>query len=158
MSVRRLLFTTVLAAGLSASTLAAPAYAADRRDLSTLMTGWQVAGSPGDSNAWGAANVRVRPNKKQLCYTLFVSRRVDGVVNAAHIHAGAWGQIGPEKVVLAAPVNGWSSGCTTVAENLARDIVQNPRQYHLDVHSTAFPNGPAIRGQLQRQNSNSNSH
>jgi hypothetical protein len=43
--------------------------------------------------------------------------------------------------------NGFSSGCTTVERELALDILKNPENYYVNVHTTDFVDGP-IRGQL----------
>jgi hypothetical protein len=45
--------------------------------------------------------------------------------------------------------SGFSSGCTTttVERELALDILKNPENYYVNVHTIDFENG-AIRGQL----------
>jgi hypothetical protein len=152
MSVRRSLLTLALAALLGAGpVVASPALAAappshGSRTLAALLTGRQEVPGPGDTDGWGAANVRVWPWNGRVCYSLFV-QRVDGTVNGAHIHVGMVGQAGAVVVPLDPPTIGWSRGCTTIATAVAWQLARWPGHYYVNVHSTVFPNG-AIRGQL----------
>jgi hypothetical protein len=43
--------------------------------------------------------------------------------------------------------NGSSSGCAEVSREVALDILKNPEDYYVNVHTALFPDG-AIRGQL----------
>jgi hypothetical protein len=153
-SVRRILLTVALGAVLGAGPAIAGPAQADHgsrrsRDLAALLTGSQEVPGPGDTNAWGAANIRIWPSSGRLCYTLFV-RNVDGTIDGAHIHAGAWGVAGDVVVPLVPPVNGWSRDCLTVEKTVAADLVKAPRKFYVNVHSKALPAG-AIRGQLTGQ-------
>ncbi len=152
--VRRAVVCIAVGAAVGAGpALAGPASAdtgtPHHRDLRALLTGAQEVPGPGDSDAWGAANVRVWPERGTLCYTLFV-RRVNGVVNGAHIHAGTRGETGKVVVSLKAPVRGWSAGCTTLAKADAAAIATAPRRFYVNVHSDVFAGG-AVRGQLRGQ-------
>src|SRR5690349_25141464 len=80
-SVRRVLLTFALGTALGAGpAIAAPAMARpwDDRDndrssrLETVLTGRGVVGEDRDVNGWGTVNLRVRPNRGQVCFTYFV--------------------------------------------------------------------------------------
>ncbi|TDO49815.1 CHRD domain-containing protein [Kribbella sp. VKM Ac-2527] len=69
---------------------------------------------------------------------------------AAHIHVGPRHVAGP--IVIGLDVDGVpgpdTSGCTTIAADLAAAITANPNGYYANVHNAPFPGG-AIRGQLK---------
>lgn len=117
------------------------------RPLTTTLTGEQEAPGPGDPDGSGTARVVINPGLGEICYEL----TVEGVdnVTAAHIHEAAAGEPGPVVVPLEAPVDGESGGCITVDRELALEILKNPEDYYVNVHSSAFPGG-AVRGQLSR--------
>lgn len=117
------------------------------RPLSASLTGAAEVPGPGDTDGGGSATVRVNPGQTQVCYTLTVTG-IDAAT-VAHIHRGATGVAGPPVVTLDAPANGSSEGCATVSRDVAREIVQNPGGFYVNVHNAAFPNG-AVRGQLGR--------
>jgi len=146
-AVRRLIPVVVV---LAASTWAAatPATAADGgRPLSATLTG-PVEIPPGDPGGSGTAEFQVNIGQGQICFSLSVQHLSTPVI-AAHIHVAPAGQAGPIVVPLAAPVTGTSSGCVDVARALAKDILQHPEAYYVNVHTTAFPAG-AVRGQLHK--------
>jgi hypothetical protein len=122
-----------------------PAAAQDSgRKLSAVLTGAaEVDG--GDPDGTGLAALRVNPGTGQICYTITVANL--DPVTAAHIHNAPVGVNGPIVVPLTAPTSGSVADCTTVDPALARDIVRNPDDYYVNVHTTAFPGG-AVRGQL----------
>jgi hypothetical protein len=65
----------------------------------------------------------------------------------AHIHRGAAGVAGPVVVPLDPPAGGKSTGCPTVAKEVADEIMANPSNFYVNVHTAEHPAG-AIRGQL----------
>jgi hypothetical protein len=134
--------------GLAAATLpASVAVAGDGgRPFATDLTGAQEVNG-GDPDGTGTAALRVNVGQRRICYRLSVDG-LDPVVGA-HIHLGPAGVNGPIVVELAAPVTGSSADCAVVDRDLARDIVRNPENYYVNVHTTAFQNG-AVRGQLSR--------
>ena len=101
----------------------------------------------GDPNGSGLATLTVNPGQEEVCYGL----SVEGITlpaTGAHIHMGDAGENGPVVVPLTPPdASGVSSGCTDVSRELALEIIRNPENYYVNVHTTDFPSG-AIRGQL----------
>jgi hypothetical protein len=106
----------------------------------------KLAGGPdGDPKGGGVATVTVDPAALQVCYTVSTS-----LTNAmmAHIHKGAAGVSGPVAVPFAPPADGKTQGCAAVSKELADDLLANPANYYVNVHTPQFPKG-AVRGQLK---------
>lgn len=147
--VRRGLAAVAVATGLALAVTATPAAANHRADtpriLATILLG-QNSVPANDSNGFGIAVILVQPAQDQVCY-LVTQHKLTSAVTAAHIHSGAKGTNGPVVVPFIAPVDGKSKSCVTVADALATDLAQNPRNYYVNVHTTNFPAGE-IRGQL----------
>jgi hypothetical protein len=93
----------------------------------------------------GTATVTIRVAKSELCYTLSVSG-LGSSVTAAHIHRGTTTGI---VIPLAAPTNGSSSGCVTVEKSLLREIVANPSEFYINVHTQDWLDGQ-VRGDLTK--------
>jgi hypothetical protein len=134
-----LLTPLALAAG-----TAAPAQEAGR-PISVSMTGAAEVPGPGDADGSGTASFRINPGQAQVCYELSVS----GIepATAAHIHRGAADAAGPVVVPLNAPTNGTSKGCAEVDRALAKELIQTPAAFYVNVHNAPHPAG-AVRGQL----------
>jgi hypothetical protein len=153
MKVRRLLLTLVLAAVVALAL--AGAASADRlevadhggRPFSTELTGAAEVPGPGDPEGSGTATITVNPGQEEVCWTI----EAEGIqlpATGAHIHQGAVGEAGDVVVPLTPPdESGFSSGCAEVSREVALDILKNPENYYINVHTTDFPKG-AIRGQL----------
>jgi hypothetical protein len=84
----------------------------------------------------------VNPGQGIICYD--VSAMSIGEVTGVHIHEAPAGVNGPVVVGLT-----FGSGCVTVDRDLAKDILKNPSDYYINVHTAEFPAG-AIRGQLNK--------
>ena len=146
---RRLLSVLILACmAMIGGTLAYTASATVPTTRSfAMLNGAQEAPGPGDANAKGAGLVTVRPSTNEVCISIRFNR-IDGAVNAMHIHDGPAGVPGPIVVDLTSALSNGGVGCGTATPAIIQRLRQNPRQFYCNVHSQpAFPNG-AIRGQL----------
>jgi hypothetical protein len=139
---------------------ASPAFAAPKADgecnggrpLTATLTGAaevNAEGVPnqGDPDGSGTANVRVNPGQGCISYDLAVEDIEPAT--AAHIHEAPAGEAGPVVVGLDKPTDGTSSGTVTVDREEAKNIVQNPDKYYVNVHNAEYPGG-AVRGQLSK--------
>lgn len=142
-SIRMLVMLALVGALLAVSATAVAA--AGGRPLTTTLTGAEEVPAPGDTDGSGFARITVNPGLGQVCYSLQVSNIAPAT--GAHIHEAAEGSAGPVVVTLGAPTSGSSSGCVSVARDLALDIIQDPSDYYVNVHNAEHPAG-AVRGQL----------
>ena len=99
------------------------------------------AGAPGGS---GKARIFYDMKEGMMCWALNVKGISTAI--AAHIHKGAAGTAGPIVIPLSAPTPA-SKGCVGASRSLIRDVVANPSQYYVNVHTRDFPAG-AVRAQL----------
>jgi hypothetical protein len=117
------------------------------RPINVAMTGEAEEPGPGDPDGSGTASFRINPGQSEVCYTLTVSNIEPAT--AAHIHRAPPDRAGPIVVHLTAPTSGTSSGCAPVSRDLAKELIQDPGAFYVNVHNTPFPGG-AVRGQLGR--------
>jgi hypothetical protein len=97
-------------------------------------------------NGSGMANVTPDEEAGTVCYELTVT--LDPPASAAHIHRGAEGVSGPVVVPFETPSTGTALGCAKGVDiALIGEILDNPSDFYVNVHNSAFPGG-AIRGQL----------
>jgi hypothetical protein len=139
-----MLFAFVLA--LALLTFAHLAAAADMHAKATLTGAAEVPG-PGDPDGGGAAQVTLNSDKNEVCYDVTVTK-IDEAT-AAHIHEGAMDKDGPVKVGLDTPKGGATKGCKSADAAVVKDMMANPANYYVNVHSKDFPKG-AVRGQLSK--------
>ena len=102
----------------------------------------------GDPDAIGGAILIVNPVRDTVCYLARWSG-IDGTVVAAHIHLAPEGVPGAVVVPLFAGTFDGSDmvrGCVS-ANGLSDDILADPADYYINVHSTVYQPG-AIRAQL----------
>ena len=142
----RLTATAMLLAAAATGAAVASAPGPGRPLYANLRGNLEIPG-PGKLDARGTAKVRVTPGRNRVCYD--VDYRNIPRATMAHIHSGRPGVAGPPVVTLRMPMGGTSRGCATVSRVLARDLLDRPGAFYVNVHSQAFPEG-AIRGQLRR--------
>jgi len=143
--MRKFMLSTFVLA-LALLTFAHLAAAADMHAKATLTGAAEVPG-PGDPDGGGAAQVTLNSDKNEVCYDLTVTK-IDEAT-AAHIHEGAMGKDGPVKVGLDTPKGGAAKGCKSADAAVVKDMMANPANYYVNVHSKDFPKG-AVRGQLAK--------
>jgi putative cell wall-binding protein len=114
-----------------------------------FLTGDQEVPGPGDPDGFGIAEVFGRQDEAQsLCYTLLVL--ASSPITGAHIHEAPEGQAGPVRLPLETPPGDVPvvTACTAgVDAELVTDILRNPGDYYVNVHTEGHPDG-AVRGQL----------
>jgi hypothetical protein len=94
------------------------------------------------------AHLRLNPGQEEVCFDLAVSN-ITLPATGAHIHRGTATQFGGIVVHLAAPgTSGTSSGCVPADRALLLDIIHNPEQYYVNVHTLPLYGAEAVRGQL----------
>ena len=143
--MRRFMLSTFVLA-LALLTSAHLAAAADMHAKATLTGAAEVPG-PGDPDGGGMVQVTLDPDKNEVCYDLTVTK-IDEAT-AAHIHEGAVGKDGPVKVGLDTPKDGSAKGCKSADAAVVKDMMANPANYYVNIHSKDFPKG-AVRGQLSK--------
>ena len=149
--MRMRLFIAVIAALAATFALAGIALADDGgKPFTTALTGAAEVPGPGDPDATGTASLRLNPGQEEVCLDISWAD-VDGTVFAGHIHAGTATVAGPVVVTLFTGAFAGTdsvSGCVSADRALILDIIRNPENYYVNVHSRPnFPGG-AVRGQL----------
>ncbi len=102
----------------------------------------------GDMDGTGGATLLLKGD--QLCFAVVV--KGVGVPNGLHVHKARAGKNGDVVVPLTAPTAGdpgASSGCVTVAADLATAIQRRSRGFYVNIHTDEYPAG-ALRGQLHK--------
>lgn len=107
-----------------------------------------ASGATGAANGTGTAIVTFFPTEGAVCYQVNVSGITLPAI-AEHIHHGAAGVNGPIVIPFATAPDktGYAAGCVSASPSLIQQIIANPADYYVNVHTTDFPAG-AIRGQL----------
>lgn len=142
---------TRLGAGIAAAALvvlpAAPALAQEAT-LSVSGSGAQEVPGPGEDGSTVTGQFAFDEAAGTITYTVSVAGNAEPTA-AAHLHEAPAGTAGPVVVPLdAAAVNAGTQATVTVDDpELVAEIVANPADYYLNVHSASFPAGFA-RAQL----------
>jgi len=137
--------------GVALAMLALPAaISAGGRPFTAPLTGAAERPGPGDPDGTGTAWLWVNYGQMEICYELSVEN-ITLPAAAAHIHLAPPTAAGPVVVPLNAPdASGFASGCAAVTDAaLLKNILQNPSQYYVNVHTSDFGPG-AVRGQLSK--------
>jgi hypothetical protein len=118
------------------------------RPFTTTLSGANEVPAAIGSDLTGTAKVTINLGQSELCWDLDYTTTQHVV--AAHIHHAPAGFATPPIFGFfsppASPVN---SGCRSGAPALLEDIVENPQNYYVNVHTTVHPAG-AGRGQLTK--------
>lgn len=148
--------SALASAALIGTAIAAPVSQGGRKFTVALTgTAEQVGGAAVgtfDADASGTVHVFVNPGQRRVCWEFENLVNVDPTISNAHIHAGAVNAMGSPVVHF---FNGTGNAdlehCTasTLDRRLLVDIIQNPQNYYVNLHTTAYPNG-AIRGQMSK--------
>ena len=162
----KLAASLVVVAGLTACSEAAPDPVGVQTVRLALIAGAHHGGAPfstpmtqevtstppheGDVDGTGTALLTVNHGQGEVCWELSVAD-VTLPATASHIHKAAPGIRGPIVVGLSAPdASGRVSGCKSGEDrDVLRDILTNPADYYVNVHTSDYPAG-AVRGQLGR--------
>lgn len=119
----------------------------DIETLQATLTGAAEAPGPGDTDGTGTAEIRLNDDDNEVCWDIQVAN-ITLPAAAAHIHEAAAGVPGPIVVALSAPnANGSAEGCIASTDEQVDDIIADPADYYVNVHTSDLPGG-AVRGQL----------
>ena len=135
--------TFVLAALAVAVAVPTVAFAAMSPVVSAKLTG-KTEIPAGDANGSGIVVLHLDAKKGKACWD-FAKVKSIGTPQAAHIHKGKAGKVGPVVVPLGAAYK--TKGCIAAAKATIVAIESNPNAFYVNIHNAAFPGG-AIRGQL----------
>ena len=145
-------------AAVAAAAFAQPVAEGGRKFVTALTGQAELDGGrmTADMDGTGIAHVTVNHGQGRVCWSLQDLANLDTLV-AAHIHEGpinGQGDIRINFFHFGEPVD--LEDCVSVGEtpfpfdrNRLRDILKNPENYYVNIHTTAFTGG-AIRGQLSR--------
>src|SRR5258706_12211291 len=117
--------------------------------LGAVLTGSQET-PPTSTAGFGNATVTFDSTRANITVTITVAN-LGSPISAFHIHenpAGVPGNVVINLIGLGGVfVNGTMTVTVPVAADVALRMVQNPANFYVNVHTTAFPSG-AVRGQL----------
>jgi hypothetical protein len=135
--------TIVLAALVAAVAIPAVAFGSMSPVSSAKLTG-KAETPAGDPNGSGVVVLNLNAKTGRACWTFSKVKNI-GTPNAAHIHKGKAGKVGPVVVPLGAAYK--AKGCISASKNAIKQIEESPNRYYVNIHNAKYPNG-AIRGQL----------
>jgi CHRD domain len=152
--MRTRLISLAALVAVAALTLAASAAAIGGAKRATSLNGAEecsaTACNTGDPDGSGSAAITLNVGQASVCWDITVAN-ITLPATAAHIHEAPAGVPGPVVVPLSPPdASGHASGCTSADPTLIQDIIDNPAEYYVNVHTTDFPAG-AVRGQLDNR-------
>jgi hypothetical protein len=118
--------------------------------FSVSMTPGEVPGG-GDPGGQGSGELNLNAQQQTACFTINW-KGLAGEVTALHLHVAGAGSEGPHWIDFFNDQHipgaaGKASGCVPTTADKIRAVIDNPANYYLNVHSTAFTKG-ALRGQL----------
>ena len=141
-------------AATTALVAAAPVAEGGRKFTVELTGAAELAGGAtmADMDASGTVHVYVNPGQRRVCWEFENLVNVDPQISNAHIHAGEADETGSPVVHFfngTANVDLEHCTATNLDRQLLVDIIQNPENYYVNLHTTVYPGG-AIRGQLSK--------
>ena len=153
----KLLLSIAAAGSLVGVALAAPVAEGGRKYVEALTGQAEIAAGAlnADMDGTGTAHVTVNVGQGRVCWDLRDLSNLDAIT-ASHIHQAPSTAAGPIRISFfhfGQPVA--LQGCTEGSaqfpfdKDRLQDVVQNPQNYYVNIHTTAFPPG-AIRGQLDK--------
>jgi CHRD domain len=152
--MRKVLFLVALVMGL---TVAGPAWAVPDLPTATPQTFTVDLKPSGDPDGSGTAELTLNLGAQTVCYDITVTsigvptEPAAGIGNA-HIHSHTGGGIAVDLETQFSAVEGavdtyQASDCVTAPRQLLLDILLNPEQYYVNVHTVDNPTG-AVQGDL----------
>lgn len=161
--MKRLLSLMLVTVGVLAFAATPAGAAHGQGDLTVALNGANEVGTPGDRNGSGRIHLEffdavdnpdvVFPGQHYVCYEL-TFRNVDRPVAGLHIHEVEGTTKNPRKDagpvvvdLLAGTRSDGAATCVAVDEDTFDGILDDPREYYVNLHNAPFPAG-AIRGQL----------
>jgi hypothetical protein len=138
----------VTAVGLVGALLVPALVPAAKVQLTSQLKGSNEVPGPGDDDASGRAEIKLRQSERKVCFKITFKNMEDP--SAGHIHEGKKGVAGDVVVPLfETPSTSGVGGCVKkVKKSVIAAIARNPNHYYVNLHNTEFPDG-AIRGQLK---------
>ena len=156
MSKLHIAISTCASAMVAASVAAAPVAEGGRKFGPIALTPEAEVPGPGVPGASGNAVAFINVGQDRVCWELVVNG-VDPIT-AAHIHEGGPTVAGPIRISFfhfGEPVD--LEGCVSADDTThpfdrarLRDLIQNPQNYYVNVHSSAPFAAGAVRGQLSK--------
>ena len=114
---------------------------------SDLKGGAEEVPNPGDPDGSGKAEVEIGQSKNEICYEIEVENIA--APTASHIHQGAKGASGGVVVTFDHTKIGQGRACVPSEKAVLDQIVANPGNFYVNVHTGDFPGG-SVRGQLAK--------
>jgi CHRD domain len=136
--------------GLLAAVFLLAAAVVQAQTYGVVMTGSQERPTPTASTGWGNATVTFDSTRSSINVVITV-KGLTSAINGAHIHKKTAGSDVGNIVVGFTPsasfVNGKLTGTFPIDAATAADLIANPGNYYMNVHTTTNPGGE-IRGDL----------
>ena len=131
-----------------------PEYPDSRKEgtlIAPYMSGDQVVPGPGDPDGSCSGTIPIDSRINRICWNV-QTKDLQLPLSGALIRVGAAGDEGPEEYRLFPDTFVENpSGCRTEPGSEIRDLLQNSRDFYLEIYSADFDEG-AIRGQLSLSN------
>jgi hypothetical protein len=95
------------------------------------------------------ADIEINADRTEICWEITgFAETIEGGVTGMHIHSGARGDVGPAVLEFMSGNRACAAAGVAGGATVLQDIVEDPANFYVDVHSDRFPDG-AARGQLE---------